>query len=50
VVIEPPLGMAFGTCERLAPKAFVIEKDKMFNLRAKVIIRRKNTKGTLMIT
>jgi hypothetical protein len=42
--------MAFDSCEKLAPKTLVIEKDIMSNLKAKVIIRRKNTKGTLMIT
>jgi hypothetical protein len=29
--------MAFGSCEKLAPKAFVAEKDIMFNPKAKAI-------------
>ena len=29
--------MAFGSCETLAPKVFVVEKDKIFNPKAKVI-------------
>jgi ferredoxin len=29
--------MAFGSCETLAPKVFVVEKDKMLNPKAKVI-------------
>jgi molecular chaperone DnaJ len=29
--------MAFGSCETLAPKVFAVEKDKIFNPKAKVI-------------
>jgi hypothetical protein len=29
--------MAFGSCEKLAPETFVVEKDIMFNPKAKVI-------------
>ena len=28
--------MAFGGCEKLAPKVFVVDKNKMFNPKAKV--------------
>jgi molecular chaperone DnaJ len=37
IVVEPSLCMAFGSCETLAPKVFVVEKDKIFNPKAKVI-------------
>jgi molecular chaperone DnaJ len=37
IVVEPSLCMAFGSCEKLAPKTFVVEKDIMFNPKAKVI-------------
>jgi molecular chaperone DnaJ len=37
IIVEPSLCMAFGSCETLAPKAFVVEKDKIFNPKAKVI-------------
>ncbi len=29
--------MAFGSCEKLAPNTFVVEKDIMFNPKAKAI-------------
>jgi hypothetical protein len=29
--------MAFGSCEKLAPKTLVVEKDIMFNPKAKAI-------------
>ena len=37
IIVEPSLCMAFGSCETLAPKVFVLEKDKIFNPKAKVI-------------
>jgi curved DNA-binding protein CbpA len=37
IIVEPSLCMAFGSCETLAPKVFVVEKDKIFNPKAKVI-------------
>ena len=37
IIVEPSLCMAFGSCEILAPKVFVVEKDKIFNPKAKVI-------------
>jgi curved DNA-binding protein CbpA len=37
IIVEPSLCMAFGSCEKLAPKTFVVEKDIMFNPKAKVI-------------
>ncbi|HEX2014600.1 MAG TPA: DnaJ domain-containing protein [Nitrososphaera sp.] len=36
IVVEPSLCMAFGSCETLAPKVFVVEKNKRFNPKAKV--------------
>jgi curved DNA-binding protein CbpA len=37
IIVEPSLCMAFGSCETLAPKVFTVEKDKIFNPKAKVI-------------
>jgi DnaJ-class molecular chaperone len=37
IIVEPSLCMAFGSCEVLAPKVFAVEKDKIFNPKAKVI-------------
>jgi curved DNA-binding protein CbpA len=37
IIVEPSLCMAFGSCETLAPKVFVVEKNKIFNPKAKVI-------------
>ena len=37
IIVEPSLCMAFGSCETLAPKVFVVEKDKMLNPKAKVV-------------
>lgn len=37
IIVEPSLCMAFGSCETLAPKVFVVEKDKIFNPKAKVV-------------
>ena len=36
IIVEPSLCMAFGSCEVLAPKVFVVEKDRMVNPKAKV--------------
>ncbi len=36
IIVEPSLCMAFGSCEVLAPKVFVVEKNKMVNPKAKV--------------
>jgi curved DNA-binding protein CbpA len=37
IIVEPSLCMAFGSCEKLAPRTFVVEKDIMFNPKAKII-------------
>lgn len=37
IIVEPSLCLAFGSCEVLAPKVFVIEKDRQFNPKAVVI-------------
>lgn len=37
LVVEPSLCMAFGSCETLAPKVFVVEKNKRINPKAKVV-------------
>ena len=34
LVVEPSLCMAFGSCETLAPKVFVVEKNKRINPKA----------------
>ena len=36
IIIEPSLCLAFGSCEILAPRVFVVEKNKRFNPKAKV--------------
>jgi molecular chaperone DnaJ len=36
IIVEPSLCMAFGSCETLAPKVFVVEKNKRVNPKAKV--------------
>lgn len=36
IIIEPSLCMAFGSCERLAPRVFVVEKNKLINPKALV--------------
>ena len=36
LTVEPSLCMAFGGCETLAPKVFVVEKNKMINPKATV--------------
>ena len=36
IIVEPSLCMAFGSCEVLAPKVFVVEKNKIVNPKAKV--------------
>lgn len=37
IIVEPSLCLAFGSCEVLAPKVFVVEKDIQFNPKAVVI-------------
>ncbi|NOJ26521.1 MAG: hypothetical protein DA330_00715 [Nitrososphaera sp.] len=34
IIVEPSLCMAFGSCETLAPKVFVVEKNKRLNPKA----------------
>lgn len=34
LVVEPSLCMAFGSCETLAPKVFIVEKNKRINPKA----------------
>lgn len=36
IIVEPSLCMAFGSCETLAPKVFVVEKHKILNPKAVV--------------
>ncbi len=36
IIVEPTLCMAFGSCETLAPKVFVVEKNKRLNPKAVV--------------
>jgi molecular chaperone DnaJ len=35
IIVEPSLCMAFGSCETIAPKVFVVEKNKMINPKAR---------------
>ena len=37
IIIEPSLCLAFGSCETLAPKVFVVEKNRRINPKAIVI-------------
>jgi len=37
ITVEPSLCLAFGSCETLAPKVFVVEKNKRVNPKAKVV-------------
>lgn len=37
IIVEPSLCMAFGSCETLAPKVFVVEKNKRINPKAVVV-------------
>jgi molecular chaperone DnaJ len=37
IIVEPYLCLAFGSCEVLAPKVFLVEKDRQFNPKAVVI-------------
>jgi molecular chaperone DnaJ len=36
IIVEPSLCMAFGSCETLAPKVFIVEKNKRVNPKARV--------------
>jgi curved DNA-binding protein CbpA len=36
IIVEPSLCMAFGSCEILAPKVFVLEKNKKINPKVKI--------------
>lgn len=36
IIVEPSLCMAFGSCETLAPRVFVLEKNKRINPKAMV--------------
>ncbi|MDQ6722894.1 MAG: J domain-containing protein [Thermoproteota archaeon] len=36
IIVEPSLCLAFGSCETLAPKVFVVEKNKRINPKAVV--------------
>jgi len=40
IIVEPSLCLAFGSCETLAPKVFVVEKNKMIN--PKAIVKSEN--------
>jgi curved DNA-binding protein CbpA len=37
ISVEPTLCMAFGSCEILAPKVFVLEKDKIINPKVRIV-------------
>ena len=34
IIVEPSLCLAFGSCETLAPKVFVVEKNRRINPKA----------------
>ena len=37
ISVEPTLCMAFGSCEVLAPKVFVLEKNKIINPKVRIV-------------
>src|SRR5437867_9122315 len=48
ISVEPSLCMAFGTCERIAPSVFVMDKNKRINPRTKVESDVRVDFGTLL--
>lgn len=48
IVVEPSLCMAFGSCEKLAPKTFVVEKDIMLTLNQRSYQKQQKGKKILI--
>ena len=48
IIVEPSLCLAFGSCEVLAPKVFVLEKNRQINPKAVVISETAEDIETIM--
>ncbi|VFJ14606.1 DnaJ domain-containing protein [Candidatus Nitrosocosmicus franklandus] len=48
IIVEPSLCLAFGSCEVLAPKVFMVEKNRQFNPKAIVISETAENFETIM--
>jgi len=48
IIVEPSLCLAFGSCEVLAPKVFVVEKNRQINPKAVVISETAEDFETIM--
>jgi molecular chaperone DnaJ len=48
IIVEPSLCLAFGSCEVLAPKVFVVEKNRQINPKAVVISETAEDFDTIM--
>jgi len=48
IIVEPSLCLAFGSCEVLAPKVFVVEKNRQINPKAIVISETAEDFDTIM--
>lgn len=48
IIVEPSLCLAFGSCEVLAPKVFVVEKNKQINPKAIVVSETAEDFDTIM--
>lgn len=48
IIVEPSLCLAFGSCEVLAPKVFVVEKHRQINPKAIVISETAENFDTIM--
>ncbi len=48
IIVEPSLCLAFGSCEVLAPKVFVVEKNRQINPKAIVISETAEEIDTIM--
>jgi curved DNA-binding protein CbpA len=49
ILIEPSLCLAFGGCESLAPKVFVVDKNKHINPKARVESETADTLDTIIM-
>jgi ferredoxin len=50
IIVEPSLCLAFGSCETLTPKVLVVDKDKFFNPKAKVISEASQDFSSILAT
>jgi curved DNA-binding protein CbpA len=49
ILIEPSLCLAFGRCESIAPKVFVVDKNKHINPKARVESETADTLGRIIM-